>query len=576
MTLNRVVSTPDDYSTVGISKFKLSTFAIGTDGEITIRSSTASGDVDAATLGGQNGAYYLDINNSTGQLSIARGGTGLGALPGNGSMLIGNGSTYTLTGSPTLSGTMSAGFTVLGGKDITFTNSTSFTGDASGRIQLYNNSLYLQYNTSIIFRESTGSTDVANINSSGDLTSIGDMQFRRGTFTQSTGTAPFSVSSTTLVNNLNADLLDGIQASSFVRADANDTVSGNLSFTSTTTPITTRSIKFNNSEMSATYYTEAVGVLAFDENFHSDSAYGSEATAPAQTFTTNGGGLVIKNEDGWGAVLSSQNIRWCEGNFANLQIGGNQVFHTGNDGSGSGLDADTVDGIEGASFLRSDVADTLDAVVTVGQNGRIDFSDIASVPDNPTNQQADYIRFGSNGSISQVSGRGGLMISSSDDGMVLANGDVGRNFTSANINIDAEDTFILSDSKIELWTNLQNGFGNQQAFVFRTDGEFRAPVTVQANSDIKLKTNLRPLENCLDKISRITGYRYERIDLNNKEQIGVVAQEVEKEFPELVSEEKGIKAVSYGNLVAVAFEAIKELKAEVDTLREEIRELKGE
>lgn len=576
MTLNRVVSTPDDYSTLGISQFKLSTFGIGSDGEITIKSSTGGGDVDSATLGGQNGAYYLDINNSTGQLSIARGGTGLGALPGNGSMLIGNGSTYTLTGNPTLSGTMSAGFTVLGGKDITFTNSSSFTGDSSGRIQLYNNSLYLQYNTSLIFRESSGSTDVANINSSGDFTSIGDMQFRRGTFTQATGTAPFSVSSTTLINNLNADLLDGIEASSFVRADANDTVANNLSFTSVTTPITTNSIKFNNSEMTSAYYTESVGVLAFDENFYDDTAYGTEATAPAATFTTNGGGLVIKNEDGWGAVLSSQNIRWCEGNFANLEIGGNQVFHVGNDGPSSGLDADTVDGIEGASFLRSDAADTLDAVVTVGQNGRIDFSDISTIPDTPTNQQADYIRFGQNGSISQVSGRGGLMIASSDDGMVLANGDVGRGFTSSEFGIDAEDTFILSDFKVEVWTNLQNGFGSKQAFVFRTDGEFRAPVTVQANSDIKLKTNLRPLENCVDSISRIIGYRYERIDLNNREQVGVVAQEVEKEFPELVSEENGIKAVSYGNLVAVAFQAITELKAEIDTLREEIRELKGE
>ena len=576
MTLNRVVSTPDDYSTLGISQFKLSTFGIGSDGEITIKSSTGGGDVDSATLGGQNGAYYLDINNSTGQLSIARGGTGLGALPGNGSMLIGNGSTYTLTGNPTLSGTMSAGFTVLGGKDITFTNSSSFTGDSSGRIQLYNNSLYLQYNTSLIFRESSGSTDVANINSSGDFTSTGDMQFRRGTFTQATGTAPFSVSSVTLVNNLNADLLDGIEASSFVRADANDTVANNLSFTSVTTPITTNSIKFNNSEMSSTYYTESVGVLAFDENFYDDTQYGTEATAPAATFTTNGGGLVIKNEDGWGAVLSSQNIRWCEGNFANLEIAGNQVFHAGNDGPSSGLDADTVDGIEGASFLRSDVADTLDAVVTVGQNGRIDFSDISTVPDSPTNEQADYIRFGANGSISQVSGRGGLMIASADDGMVLANGDVGRGFTSAEFGIGTEDTFILSDFKVEVWTNLQNGFGSKQAFVFRTDGEFRAPVTVQANSDIKLKTNLRPLENCVDSISRIIGYRYERIDLNNREQVGVVAQEVEKEFPELVSEENGIKAVSYGNLVAVAFQAITELKAEIDTLREEIRELKGE
>ena len=471
---------------------------------------------------------------------------------------------------------MSAGFTVLGGKDITFTNSTNFTGDASGRIQLYNNSLYLQYNTSIIFRESTGSTDVANINSSGDLTSIGDMQFRRGTFTQATGTAPFSVSSTTLVNNLNADMLDGVEASSFVRSDANDTVANNLSFTSITTPITTNSIKFNNSEMSSTYYTESNGVLAFDENFHNDAEYGTEATAPAQTFTTNGGGLVIKNEDGWGAVLSSQNIRWCEGNFANLQIAGNQVFHTGNDGPNSDLDADTLDGVEGASFLRSDVADTLDAVVTVGQNGRIDFSDISSVPDIPTNQQADYIRFGSNGSISQVTGRGGLMIASSDDGMILANGDVGRTFTNSQINATIEDTFILSDFEVEVWTNLQSGFGNERKFVFRADGEFRAPVTVQANSDIKLKTNIRPLENCLDKISRIGGYRYERVDLNNREQIGVIAQEVEKEFPELVSEHEGIKSVAYGNLVAVAFEAIKELKAEVDTLREEIRELKGE
>ena len=575
MTLNRVVSTPDDYSTLGISQFKLSTFGIGNDGEITIKSSIGGGDIDAATLGGQNGAYYLDINNSTGQLSIARGGTGLGALPGNGSMLIGNGSTYTLTGDPTLSGTMSAGFTVLGGKDITFTNSTSFSGDASGRIQLVNNNLYLQYNNSIIFRESSGSTDVANINTSGDLTSIGDMQFRRGTFTQATGTAPFSVSSTTLVNNLNADLLDGIEATSFVRSDAADTISGNLSFTSITTPVTLNSIKFNNSEMSSSYYTEASGVLAFDENFSDDSAYGSEATAPAATFTTNGGGLVIKNEDGWGAVLSSQNIRWCEGNFANLEIGGNQVFHTGNDGPSSGLDADTVDGIEGTSLLRSDVADTLNAVLSVGQNGRIDFPDYSSATDNP-NTQVDYIRFGANGSISQVSADGAMMIASNDDGLIIANGDVGRTFAASDINPVTEDTFLLSDFKIELWTNLQSGIGNKQAFVFRTDGEFRAPVTVQANSDIKLKTNLRPLENCVDSISRIIGYRYERIDLNNKEQVGVVAQEVEKEFPELVSEEDGIKAVSYGNLVAVAFQAITELKAEIDTLREEIRELKGE
>ena len=86
------------------------------------------------------------------------------------------------------------------------------------------------------------------------------------------------------------------------------------------------------------------------------------------TFTTNGGGLVIKNEDGWGAVLSHKTSAGAKVTSANLEIGGNQVFHTGNDGPGSGLDADTVDGIQGASFLRSDVADTLDAVLDCWSN----------------------------------------------------------------------------------------------------------------------------------------------------------------------------------------------------------------
>ena len=368
ITLDRVTSTPDDYSTEGIAKYKLSTFGVSSDGEITILSSVAGGDVDAATLGGQNGSYYLDINNSTGSLSIARGGTGLGALPGNGSILIGNGSTYTLTGDPTLSGTISAGYTVLGGKDITFTNSASFTGDAAGRIQLYNNSLYLQFATSLIGRTQTGS-DVFTLANNGNLTITGILQSVRANFTQAQGTAPFTVASNTLVTNLNADMVDGINASSFVRSDADDTVANNLSFTSVTTPITINSIQFNNSENDGNYYTDSTGRLVFDENFHNDSNYGTNATDPQGTFTGgNGGGLLIKNEDGWGAVFTSQNIRWATANFGNLQINGNQVFHAGNDGPGSNLDADTLDGIDSLSFLRSDANDSFSSMLTGGKH----------------------------------------------------------------------------------------------------------------------------------------------------------------------------------------------------------------
>ena len=148
-------------------------------------------------------------------------------------------------------------------------------------------------------------------------------------------------------SGLDADTLDGISSASFLRSDANDTVANNLNFTSTTTPITTNSIKFNNSEMSSSYYTDATGVLAFDENFSTDSQYGTGATSPMSTFTSNGGGLVIKNEDGWGAVLSSTNIQYCEGNFANLKINSNQVFHAGNLSVGDG-------GLTSNNFTDSD------------------------------------------------------------------------------------------------------------------------------------------------------------------------------------------------------------------------------
>ena len=104
LTANRVQSTLDLYSTTGVAKFKSSTFSIGTDGEVQIKTS-ATGDVDAAQLGGQTGAYYLALSNATGVLPISKGGTGNTGAPANGALLVGNGSAYNLTSSPSLEGT---------------------------------------------------------------------------------------------------------------------------------------------------------------------------------------------------------------------------------------------------------------------------------------------------------------------------------------------------------------------------------------------------------------------------------------------------------------------------------------
>ena len=100
---------------------------------------------------------------------------------------------------------------------------------------------------------------------------------------------------------------------------------------------------------------------------------------------------------------------------------------------------------------------------------------------------------------------------------------------------------------------------------------------VTAYSDIAVKTNLVRIPNALEKVCSINGYTYERTDyvkdLEDPEapdilrQAGVVAQEIEKVLPEVVSGKEGNKAVAYGNIVALLIESIKELKDEVDNGR---------
>jgi hypothetical protein len=103
LTLNRVKQSLDLYSSLGVSRFKTSTFEIGDDGEVSIKNSNF-GDVDAATLGGQNSAYYLDSANHTGTIPITRGGTNLSSVPASGAILIGNGTAYDLTTTPIFRG----------------------------------------------------------------------------------------------------------------------------------------------------------------------------------------------------------------------------------------------------------------------------------------------------------------------------------------------------------------------------------------------------------------------------------------------------------------------------------------
>ena len=191
LRLNRVQTTLDLYSTTGVAKFKSSTFTIGGDGEVSIKSS-ATGDVDASTLGGSNGAFYLNSQNHTGTIPISRGGTGQTGLPGSGAILIGNGSAYNLTTTPTFTGSVTfAGVTnslnIGAGGDING-NYGTWTGEKAGKIQFHSNNLYLQFTSELIGRDSAGNNRMT-LNSSGNVTFQGtgtfnsDLRLKENIFT---------------------------------------------------------------------------------------------------------------------------------------------------------------------------------------------------------------------------------------------------------------------------------------------------------------------------------------------------------------------------------------------------------
>ena len=89
---------------------------------------------------------------------------------------------------------------------------------------------------------------------------------------------------------------------------------------------------------------------------------------------------------------------------------------------------------------------------------------------------------------------------------------------------------------------------------------------VTAFSDARLKDNIETLEDGLAKVEQLRGVTYTR---DGKENIGVIAQEVEKILPEIVltaDDEMGTKSVDYSRITAVLIEAVKELSAKVKEL----------
>jgi hypothetical protein len=125
--------------------------------------------------------------------------------------------------------------------------------------------------------------------------------------------------------------------------------------------------------------------------------------------------------------------------------------------------------------------------------------------------------------------------------------------------------FLSTDGITRL--GITNGAGVTSTTLFSVDanGDFTATGNLTANSDIRLKRDLHVIPHAVDKVRRLTGYTFTRID-SGARQTGLIAQDVERVLPEAVLQGEHL-SVAYGNLVGLLVEAIKELDLELSKLK---------
>jgi len=147
----------------------------------------------------------------------------------------------------------------------------------------------------------------------------------------------------------------------------------------------------------------------------------------------------------------------------------------------------------------------------------------------------------------------------------------GSDYTSIGFHDSGETVHSIRHDGYEFYIGYNDGWGTANLNVGGnvTAGAF------YCSSDRSLKKNIQPISNALEKVLQLDGIIFEWKESGEKS-IGLIAQGVEKAFPELVTTdgETGLKLLQYGNLVAPLIEAIKEQQQQIEDLREEIKQLK--
>ncbi len=218
------------------------------------------------------------------------------------------------------------------------------------------------------------------------------------------------------------------------------------------------------------------------------------------------------------------------------------------DGSGSGIFS-----VEGSVGTLFSVDDGLDDVIFAANN-------ISGTPVISANAD-NTVKLGKLGGFGIVIS-GSTPAPSDDDANIIITGSIEHKGTSAYFN----SAMIVGSGTA---ANTTNG-----KIVAAND------VVAFSSSDKRWKENVKPIDNALDKVSKIGGYEFDWKELTEEEKktqhsneghdIGVIAQEIEEVLPEVVTtRDNGYKAVKYEKIIPLLVEAIKELQEEIKDLKKD-------
>ncbi len=367
-------------------------------------------------------------------------------------------------------------------------------------------------------------------------------------------------------SGLDADTLDGVQGSSYLRSDANDTFTGTLTMA-------------GQLQMNGNIINDVEDIYLRDKIFHDAD------TDTYMGFATN---TINFNTGGSTAVTINDNDLVCNrtlamsgqiiDNVSNIYLG-NVLYHHGDTNTYLQFHAaDSFQIVAGgaARMITTTTNTTFTTDITVADQ-------IIHSGDTDT-----YLQFHAANQFRVVTG--GTERFEVNDSQVTVQGVLGVNTA-----IDLADNKILrfgSSDDVEfffngshMYTDLNLGDwyirdGTTTRFLFNDNGDFHADANIFAystsvGSDRKLKDNIELIESPLEKIQKLNGvtFNWKR---DGEASAGVIAQDVKKVLPSAVKEVKQLSNegedatrlnVDYNQIIGLLVESVKELKKEIEELK---------